>query len=416
MEIGTQFERLDQKYLDSLVRRSIKRDSNAAAELFSATGDRQLLLLTLLYGDRDTALARLAEAASRAYLRMPTLADPDIFLVWFSRISSEIYLEERHGQAADEHIYSLAQILELPLIESQILLMHCCFRLPLYVTADILNLDHRSVRRFIKTAVKRLESASDKNKRAQKKILKSILSDAGSENIQMPAESEITSNEMAVILDRVFDRTGCAVNSVPLEELSSYAVYRRERFLLQRVLIAAALVLFMLMPLCFITAGFTLEEGSRGTRGLPVYDVNISSVIPVSKVIAYIGDTELPVYESDPRSYTVEPTGNGSMSVAVELMNHQRTVKIDKVDSVDSEAPRLISNTPGKDTICLNAEDDGIGIDYHEIYAKTADGDILYPVSADETSGIVFEYPTEDWDIYIPDRLGNTLHLHLRLE
>ena len=49
--------------------------------------------------------------------------------------------------------------------------------------------------------------------------------------------------------------------------------------------------------------------------------------------------------------------------------------------------------------------------------AVGADGRTHKPLSWDEETGeIVFEYPEEAWDIYIPDHIGNVLHLAVGLE
>jgi hypothetical protein len=54
-------------------------------------------------------------------------------------------------------------------------------------------------------------------------------------------------------------------------------------------------------------------------------------------------------------------------------------------------------------------------VDYREIYAVSASGEVHYPVKASEEEGVLFTYPDEAWDIYIPDHIGNTLHLSVKL-
>jgi hypothetical protein len=82
---------------------------------------------------------------------------------------------------------------------------------------------------------------------------------------------------------------------------------------------------------------------------------------------------------------------------------------------VDAEGPKLLGNNTMDDGFVLKVSDAGIGVDYREIYAVSASGKTHYPISASEEDGVVFEYPTETWDIYIPDHIGNTLHLSVKL-
>ena len=56
-------------------------------------------------------------------------------------------------------------------------------------------------------------------------------------------------------------------------------------------------------------------------------------------------------------------------------------------------------------------------MDYREIWAMGASGTVYHPLETDEEKGeIVFAYPEEMWDVYIPDHIGNTLHLALTLQ
>ena len=116
------------------------------------------------------------------------------------------------------------------------------------------------------------------------------------------------------------------------------------------------------------------------------------------------------------REYTIEPAGNGTMTVSVELINRQKIEKQVEVSDVDAEPPRLVDTVIGDDTITIKVADDGIGVDYRGVYAETASGEKILPVSADEEGGIVFGFPSEELTVCIPDHLGNTLRLNLRLD
>ena len=84
---------------------------------------------------------------------------------------------------------------------------------------------------------------------------------------------------------------------MPMEALSAYAVYRRERFFLQRGVLTAGLIVFLLLPLLFLLPEFDVHSVDRGERGLPVYTIEVHSLLPVGKVTAKLGTHALPVYD-----------------------------------------------------------------------------------------------------------------------
>jgi len=146
-----------------------------------------------------------------------------------------------------------------------------------------------------------------------------------------------------------------------------------------------------------------------------VYTVDVSSILPVGKVIASIREHELPVYEAGSKEYTVEPTRNGMLNISVELVNRQSVKSSHEVTAVDDKAPELVSSDTAGDTLVIKVKDSGIGVDYREIYAVGKSGKVYRPTSGDDKNGAIFEYPDEPWDLYVPDHIGNTLHLAVKL-
>mgnify|MGYP007070223885 CR=1 FL=1 len=134
-------------------------------------------------------------------------------------------------------------------------------------------------------------------------------------------------------------------------------------------------------------------------------------------MLARLRTHDLPVYEAGPSSYTVEPTRNGTLTIQVELINRQSTSVDRNVTEVDSEGPKLKESDISESTVRLTVTDSGIGVDFRNIYAKDAEGNIHYPLSAEPAAGsVIFEYPENEWDVYIPDYIGNTLHLTFTFE
>ena len=227
---------------------------------------------------------------------------------------------------------------------------------------------------------------------------------------------ELNERQVSAVLENVFEQCGVEPNSVPLEALSAYTVYRRERFHLQRRILIATIAIFLLMPFLFIETKYSVELTEEGTRRLPAYAVRVSSLLPVQSVTAQMKNRRLPVYEEDTKTYTIEPTRNGKLEITVSMINRQRTASSVEVTGVDSKSPELVSSAVVDGQVKLSVRDGGIGVDFDEIYATTASGAVERPLETDESQGtVVFAYPTETWDVYIPDHIGNALHIAMRI-
>ena len=219
------------------------------------------------------------------------------------------------------------------------------------------------------------------------------------------------------ILGSVFEEAGVEPNTVPMQALTAYSSYRRERFVLLRTALVIAMILFLLIPFMFIPPRYEMTKTEAGDRKLPVYAVDVKSVLPVRSVVASLNGRPLPVYEEDRKHYTIEPTRNGKLEVTVGLFNHQESSQSVDVTTVDAEGPKLTgSSTDGK-TVTLKVNDEGIRVDFEGVYALDRSGKLIKPVSCDKDSGeVVFAYPKEKIDVYIPDNIGNTLHISMKIK
>lgn len=223
--------------------------------------------------------------------------------------------------------------------------------------------------------------------------------------------------EVSGLLREIFEESGARPNSVPLEALRAYTAYRRERFYILRGILAAILVLFFLMPFLFIEMKLTVSPEGPGFRKLPVYTLDVESPVPVRCIKADMKQRQLPIYEESARTYTVEPIRNGLLKIEVMGVNRQKASVSVEVTDVDSAGPKLLSGGEEDGLVYLYVRDDGIGVDYSGVYALTASGRMVFPrKTVPEENCVVFEYPSETLDVYIPDYIGNTLHLALRIE
>ena len=108
---------------------------------------------------------------------------------------------------------------------------------------------------------------------------------------------------------------------------------------------------------------------------------------------------------------------NGILCIVVELFNRQQMEKELRVTEVDAHGPHLTDSIVSDQTVTLKVNDAGIGVDFHGIYAVDQNGSICRPISFDQEEGqIIFAYPEDNWDVYIPDYLGNVLHLAFTID
>lgn len=231
-------------------------------------------------------------------------------------------------------------------------------------------------------------------------------------------EPELDIEVASQMLENIFAACEVEPNTIPLSVLASYSNYRRERFLLQKIVLVIIILLFCMVPLLFIGPKFTIQDTTSQT-GITTYEVKVSSFLPVEHVIATVDGRNIPVYETADKTYSIQPSLNGKMNVRVTLKNRQTRLETVSVTSVDTEPPTVVSNRSDSQNLYIYLKDDSSGIDYKKITAKETDGDgtDIKPSSYNETEGyVVFPYPQASLNINIPDKAGNTLQLVLTLK
>lgn len=226
-------------------------------------------------------------------------------------------------------------------------------------------------------------------------------------------EPALSTEHAEQILFDVFDSCGFEKNTVPLEVLLSYANYRKEKYTLQKTAIIFVLVLFMLLPLLFVTAEILIAVNFEKDNSNPQYKVTVAPFIPVDSISVKMNGRTVPIYEVNSHEFIISPTDSGEMSVTVTLFNKQTSTDTISVVDVDSTPPSLVSvDTEGEDVSVL-VEDTGTGIDVSGITATNEEGE---PVSwkFEESSGmIILDYPSSVVTVSVPDMRGNVLTLRL---
>ena len=217
--------------------------------------------------------------------------------------------------------------------------------------------------------------------------------------------------QASAIMANVFAACEREPSTVPISVLASYTQYRRDRCSLQKGLVIFMLVVFMLLPLCFIAPRFDVREISRTQTGIPTLELDVRNWMPVRLVSARLDGRSVPVYESADRVYTIEPGSNGTLTLTVTLANQQYEVWSGEITGIDASAPKLDRSEYVSGNLRIYAVDDGVGVDYAAAYAVTLAGEQISPAEIG-SDYVAFPYGDE-LNIYIPDLNGNTLQLVL---
>ena len=405
-------EKLDQNYLTDLVTKVMAGSSNAFAELFAAIHPRLYAYILFMLHDEKEADEMMKKVCIHVLHNAERIQNPEVFMPWCFRLAYHYCIEqdfqlqkESRAANANEMVWR-SRILSLPLVEAQILLMNEVQDISLGEISDLLNYSRRFVRRCIKAGSRHLQRSG-----VDPAENKHDLKNTSSQKARFEAASFDQEKKIRMLAE-IYDSCEREPNTVPMEALSDYAVYRKERFNLQRMVLGVAMILFALLPVLFVLPDFDVLMSADGNRGLPVYTINVHSILPVGRILASQSTHYLPVYEASSKRFTVEPTRNGKLHIDVELFNRQHLEKTVDVTEVDAHGPQLLDSKIENDSVTLFVNDTGIGVDYHSIYAVDAKGSTYLPITFDnETGTVTFSFPDDDWDVYIPDHLGNVLHL-----
>lgn len=221
------------------------------------------------------------------------------------------------------------------------------------------------------------------------------------------------------LLENVFDACDMERNTIPLEVLTSYSNYRRERFALQKLVLIVMMALFCLLPLMFIAPRFSLELAEDSSRSAPEYEVEVANWFPpIRRVTADIEGQHVPVYETDTHLYSIEPAKNGTMTVTVVLANGQYLSQKTEVTGVDREPPTLVSHHQENGFLYLQFQDgSGSGVDAASAYALDETGSKILPHAQTTADGdTILIFPNVSMNIFVPDYAENTMQLVLTVK
>jgi len=172
-------ENLDYQYLAERVRRAQEGDSNAFAELYAATYQKQFRYSYKYLKDEYLAQDALQETFIIALKSIGTLQNPELFIAWLNQInfrvcydmqkkqrddvmdentSKYVYEEMESENKPEEEIisidskkYIMKQIMNLPLTESQVIIMRYYQRMSIDEIGENLDISRSTTKRYLQS-------------------------------------------------------------------------------------------------------------------------------------------------------------------------------------------------------------------------------------------------------------------------
>lgn len=177
---------LDYNYIGELVTRAKSGDSDAFAELYISTYQKQYLFSYSYLKDEYLAQDALQETYVTALKNLFALKDGKLFVSWLNQINFRICYNLSHKQRkyqqemsqgdadaaiepaarepgpeevvidSDNKKYLLQQVMALPYSESQVIMLHYYTKLKIEDIAYIMDVSKSTVKRYLDSGKKRL--------------------------------------------------------------------------------------------------------------------------------------------------------------------------------------------------------------------------------------------------------------------
>lgn len=178
------------------------------------------------------------------------------------------------------------------------------------------------------------------------------------------------------------------------------------------------LLLFYILPFIVInllifflvTCKPAYEVEVNGTDDYRTTDVtfSITSHMPLKTVTIRLDDEPLDLVQVGRKSYRSTVTHNGILEVHMENFNGVAVTGYEIIDILDNQLPDVIDYDVEDGLLTLVVSDSQSGIDYDNLTATKADGQIISPVSIDKNTGtVIFEMDPAGLIVNVRDMSGN---------
>lgn len=433
---------LDYDYIAKLVRKTQEGDSDAFAELYTATYQSQYRFAYQYVKDPYLAQDILQEVYILVLKNLDTLKNPRLFVSWLHQITFRICFDTwqkrkrqeqeldyiSSGQTSDfsesfsdimtnpeKHILNkdakarlMQAIQSLPPQYSQAIIMRYYNNMSIediavaWITAGVLSNDVCAKGANVwKTCSTKKKEGFVLNKDYTSEL---DLHASSFDNTDIPALDSKTANQL---LNNVFNASDMEPSTIPVEVLEDWGNYKKTTFGFGRTLAYLCTLLLILMPLLFIKPTIIAERTKVDSAQSAVYNIRVKTLLPIREVTADLDGHPIALTKKDTHTYTAEVTSNGTLTIHAEGMNAQTSLRSYKVSSLDTEKPKLLDSYSRHGVVYLDVSDTYSGINYDAISG-------LVPKSINKKTGTIsFMIPKQPTTIKIPDNAGNELELLL---
>lgn len=427
---------LDYDYIAKLVRKTQEGDSDAFAELYTATYQSQYRFAYQYVKDPYLAQDILQEVYILVLKNLDTLKNPRLFVSWLHQITFRICFDtwqkrkrqeqeldyissgqtsdfsesfsdimtnpEKHILKKDAKARLMQAIQSLPPQYSQAIIMRYYNNMSIEDIAGVLsNGVCAKGANFWKTCSTKKKEGFVLNKDYTSEL---DLHASSFDNTDIPALDSKTANQL---LNNVFNACDMEPSTIPVEVLEDWGNYKKTTFGFGRTLAYLCTLLLILMPLLFIKPTIIAERTKVDSAQSAVYNIRVKTLLPIREVTADLDGHPVALTKKDTHTYTAEVTSNGTLTIHAEGMNAQTSLRSYKVSSLDTEKPKLLDSYSRHGVVYLDVSDTYSGINYDAISG-------LVPKSINKKTGTIsFMIPKQPTTIKIPDNAGNELELLL---
>lgn len=376
---------LDYDYLAKLVERTQMGDSDAFAELYTATYQKQYRFAYQYTKDSYLAQDILQDVYILVLKNIHTLKNPRLFVSWLHQITFRICFDTTQKTKRQE------QDIQFDTSDEKIP-YHRCVDYSTESTKDRNSWKPSSARRK-----EGLVLSKDNIPTFQSEEL-------SLNNAEIPTLDTQTANQL---LNNVFNACDMDPSSIPVEVLESWGNYKKPSFSLGRFFAYIFTILLVLLPLMFIHPTIIAERKNVKSATNAVYDIELKTLLPIRDASADLDGRPIALTKNGSHSYSAEITQNGTLTITATSVNGQTVTRTYQVSHLDTDKPELVNSYSQDGVVYLEILDTFSGIDYDHITGIT-------PESVNTDTGVIaFHIPDNPTTVTIPDNAGNELTLLL---
>lgn len=434
---------LDYDYLAKLVERTQMGDSDAFAELYTATYQKQYRFAYQYTKDSYLAQDILQDVYILVLKNIHALKNPRLFVSWLHQITFRICFDttqktkrqeqdiqfdtsdekipyhrcvdystesnpEKYALTKDTQQQLINSIYSLPQQFAQPIIMRYYNNMAIDEIADAMDCSRSTIKRRLHKGQKLLEAKLARRKEGlvlSKDNIPTFQSEELSlNNAEIPTLDTQTANQL---LNNVFNACDMDPSSIPVEVLESWGNYKKPSFSLGRFLAYIFTILLVLLPLMFIHPTIIAERKNVKSATNAVYDIELKTLLPIRDASADLDGRPIALTKNGSHSYSAEITQNGTLTITAASVNGQTVTRTYQVSHLDTDKPELVNSYSQDGVVYLEILDTFSGIDYDHITGIT-------PESVNTDTGVIaFHIPDNPTTVTIPDNAGNELTLLL---